>query len=90
MLHVTLVYSFRSCKPRVTNPEQRARSKFYREQITSACGMDILQVQRSDSVPGDFTTLIGDLRVTVMGRKYLLTESPPVSSKVVVVVVGFF
>lgn len=81
MLHVTLVYSFRSCKPGVINPEQMARSKFYGEQITNACGRDILQAQRSDSVPGDFTALIVDLRVTVVGRKYLLTEPPPVSSK---------
>lgn len=58
-----------------------ARSKFYREQITNACGMDVLQARHSDSVPGDFTTLIADLRVTVMGRKCSLTESPPVSSK---------
>lgn len=51
-------------KLRVTNSEQMARSKFYREQITNARGTDILQAQCSLS--GDFTTLISDLHVTVM------------------------
>lgn len=52
-------------KLRVTNSEQMARSKFYREQITNARGTDILQAQCSKSLSGDFTALISDLHVTV-------------------------
>lgn len=81
MLNVNLIYSFRQCKLRVTNLEQVARSKFYREQITNACGTVILQGQHSNLLAGDFTALISDLHVTVMGRKYPLTKFPPVSSK---------
>lgn len=46
-----------------------ARSKFCREQITNACGMDVLQGQRSNVLAGDFGALVSDLWVTVMGGK---------------------
>ena len=81
MLNVNLVYSFRSCKPRVTNAEQMARSKFSREPIANACGPRILWGQGANSFPGHFTTLISDLRLTVMGEKYPLTKFPPVSNE---------
>lgn len=52
-----------------------ARYKFYRQQITNGCGVDILQGQHLP--PGDFTdftALTSDVHVTVKARKHLLTE----------------
>ena len=46
-----------------------ARSKFCREQITNACGTDILQGQHPSVLAEDFGALVSDLPVTVMGGK---------------------